>query len=121
MLNGEMIVCGTFLCLGNCILLVWQHGSALQPCKCPLCRRQITLLVPAGASQRQCNDPEVSAIVGRVERYNRLFGRCDSSLFQIGIQWVTFYVDIICNNRPLSLGSSGSGLDLGCGMSRSES
>ena len=42
-------------------------------------------------------------------------------LLQIGIQWVTFYVDIICKNRPLSLGSSGSGLDLGCGMSRSES
>ena len=73
--------CSHWFC-GNCILLVWQHGSALQPCKCPLCRRQITLLVPAGASQRQCNDPEVSAIVGRVERYNRLFGRCDSSLFQ---------------------------------------
>lgn len=73
--------CSHWFC-GNCILRVWQHDSVLQPCKCPLCRRQITLLVPAGASQRQCNDPEVSAIVGRVERYNRLFGRCDSSLFQ---------------------------------------
>lgn len=94
MFNGEMIVCGTFLCLGNCILLVWRHESALQPCKCPLCRRQITLLVPAGASQRQCNDPEVSAIVGRVERYNRLFGRCDSSLFQVHI-YVFFNVSYL--------------------------
>lgn len=80
-----MIVSITLLCSGNCILLVWQHGPALQPCKCPLCRRQITLLVPAEASQQQLNDPEVAAIVERIEQYNRLFGRRDNGLFQVHV------------------------------------
>ncbi|RVW15043.1 hypothetical protein CK203_084813 [Vitis vinifera] len=60
-------------------LAAWISTSAMQMPSMP---SSDYLLVPAGASQRQCNDPEVSAIVGRVERYNRLFGRCDSSLFQ---------------------------------------
>ncbi len=32
---------------GECILRVWQHSSVLQPCKCPICRRSITLLIPS--------------------------------------------------------------------------
>ncbi|KAK9949939.1 hypothetical protein M0R45_005447 [Rubus argutus] len=58
---------------GNCILLVWSHGSTLQPCRCPLCRRQITLLVPTEASMRHHDVPEVAEILGNVAMYNRSF------------------------------------------------
>uniref|UniRef100_A0A6N2M8L0 RING-type domain-containing protein n=1 Tax=Salix viminalis TaxID=40686 RepID=A0A6N2M8L0_SALVM len=65
--------CSHWFC-GDCIMLVWHHGSVLQPCKCPLCRRQITLLVPGEASLRERSDPDVAEVIGKIERYNHLFG-----------------------------------------------
>ncbi|KAK9271368.1 hypothetical protein L1049_026958 [Liquidambar formosana] len=73
--------CSHWFCC-NCIVLVWSHGSALQPCKCPLCRRLITLLIPTEASLRQRHDPEVAETLGKVERYNRLFGEGTNGLIQ---------------------------------------
>ncbi|KAJ7949656.1 E3 ubiquitin-protein ligase [Quillaja saponaria] len=66
----------------NCILLVWHHGPAIQPCKCPLCRRHITLLVPNEASLKQRHNPDVAEILNRIERYNRLFGERTTGLIQ---------------------------------------
>lgn len=59
---------------GNCIMLVWDHGSTLQACRCPLCRRRITLLIPTDDSLRQRHDPAVGDILQKVESYNRIFG-----------------------------------------------
>ncbi|KDP26978.1 hypothetical protein JCGZ_22198 [Jatropha curcas] len=73
--------CSHWFC-GDCIMLVWHHGSAIQPCKCPLCRRQITLLVPSEASQRERHNPEVAEILQKVETYNRLFGGQTTGLIQ---------------------------------------
>lgn len=73
--------CSHWYC-GNCILQVWNHGSTFQPCKCPLCRRPITLLVPSEASSRQRYNSEVSEILGKVETYNRLFGAHTNGLIQ---------------------------------------
>ncbi|XP_004300078.1 PREDICTED: E3 ubiquitin-protein ligase RNF170-like [Fragaria vesca subsp. vesca] len=53
--------CSHWFC-GNCIMLVWHHGSALQPCNCPRCHRQLTLLVPTEASLSQRNTPEVARL-----------------------------------------------------------
>lgn len=63
-------------------MLVWHHGSAFLPCKCPLCRRQITLLVPGEACLRERDDPDVAQILAKIERYNHLFGGTRTSLFQ---------------------------------------
>ncbi|GKA72595.1 UDP-glycosyltransferase 85C1-like protein [Tanacetum coccineum] len=68
--------------IGSCILQVWNHGSALQPCKCPLCRRQITLLVPSEASSQQAHNSEASEILKKIEAYNRLFGSQSAGLAQ---------------------------------------
>ncbi|KAJ6693669.1 hypothetical protein OIU85_004447 [Salix viminalis] len=76
--------CSHWFC-GDCIMLVWHHGSALQPCICPLCRRQITLLVPGEASLRERNDPNVAEVLGKIERYNHLFGGNTSSFVQNSI------------------------------------
>ncbi|OIT04277.1 PREDICTED: E3 ubiquitin-protein ligase RNF170-like [Nicotiana attenuata] len=73
--------CSHWFC-ANCILQVWDHGSALQACKCPLCRRPITLLVPSDSASRLHRDPEVPEVLRRVEHYNRHFGQHSSSLFQ---------------------------------------
>uniref|UniRef100_A0A2P2JNN2 E3 ubiquitin-protein ligase RNF170 n=2 Tax=Rhizophora mucronata TaxID=61149 RepID=A0A2P2JNN2_RHIMU len=73
--------CSHWFC-GDCIMLVWHHGSAIQPCKCPLCRRQITLLIPGEASLRDRRNPEVAEVLAKIETYNRLFGRRNSSLVQ---------------------------------------
>ncbi|KAJ0579872.1 putative transcription factor C2H2 family [Helianthus annuus] len=73
--------CSHWYC-GNCILQVWNHGSSLQPCKCPLCRRQITLLVPSQASSQQIHNPEAAEILKKIEAYNRLFGSQSTNLSQ---------------------------------------
>ncbi|KAH9758053.1 E3 ubiquitin-protein ligase RNF170 [Citrus sinensis] len=65
--------CSHWFC-GNCIMLVWDHGSTLQACRCPLCRRRITLLIPTDDSLRQRHDPAVGDILQKVESYNRIFG-----------------------------------------------
>lgn len=71
-------------------MLVWQHGSAVQPCKCPLCRRQITLLVPTEDSSRQRHDPEVARVLGSIETYNRIFGGRSTGLVQVATIFLLF-------------------------------
>ncbi|GLU06710.1 hypothetical protein SLE2022_237130 [Rubroshorea leprosula] len=73
--------CSHWFC-GKCIMLVWQHGLTLFPCKCPLCRRQITLLVPGEASLRDRHNPAVAEVLENVENYNRFFGGQASGLTQ---------------------------------------
>ncbi|XP_073144443.1 uncharacterized protein [Henckelia pumila] len=73
--------CSHWFC-GSCILQVWDHGSALHPCKCPLCRREITLLVPSEASSRQYHMVDSAEILQRIERYNRLYGERSNGLIQ---------------------------------------
>ncbi|KAG2372175.1 uncharacterized protein HKW66_Vig0209570 [Vigna angularis] len=66
----------------NCIMLVWQHASGTSCCKCPLCRRPITLLIPTEHSLSQRHDPEVAQILSKIHAYNRVFGGQPSSFFQ---------------------------------------
>ncbi|CAA7052429.1 unnamed protein product [Microthlaspi erraticum] len=63
-------------------MLVWRHGSTLQPSKCPLCRRPISLLVPSEDTIRDRNDSLVAEVLANLETYNRLFGGRSSSLVQ---------------------------------------
>lgn len=63
-------------------MLVWRHGSILQPCKCPLCRRPISLLVPTEDTIRDRNDPTVTEVLADLETYNRRFGGQSTSLIQ---------------------------------------
>ena len=72
-------------------MLVWHHGSALQPCKCPLCRRQINLLVPGEASLTRRRDPDVAEILGQVETYNRLFSGRANGLIQV---YIYIYISV---------------------------
>lgn len=64
-------------------MLVWRHGSTLQPCKCPLCRRPISLLVPTEDTIRNRSDSAVSEVLANLETYNRYFGGRSTSLFQV--------------------------------------
>lgn len=64
-------------------MLVWRHGSTLRPCKCPLCRRPISLLVPSEETVRVRNDAAVSEVLHDVETYNRVFGGQSSGLVQV--------------------------------------
>jgi len=70
---------------GVCILRVWQHSSVLQPCKCPICRRAITLLIPTEILEDQQNDPEVERVMREVAKYNRIFGGGPVSFIQVFI------------------------------------
>ncbi|KAL7156172.1 hypothetical protein ABFS83_03G125100 [Erythranthe nasuta] len=73
--------CSHWFC-GSCFLLLWDHGAALHPCKCPLCRREITLLVPSEASSRQYHVADVAEVLQRIERYNRLYGEHSNGITQ---------------------------------------
>ncbi|KMT20169.1 hypothetical protein BVRB_1g001790 [Beta vulgaris subsp. vulgaris] len=73
--------CSHWFC-GHCILQLWDHGSTLLPCRCPLCRRPINLLIPTEASMQQRVNPEVANIIGRLELYNRRYGERSNNLNQ---------------------------------------
>ncbi|KAK3016333.1 hypothetical protein RJ639_007313, partial [Escallonia herrerae] len=63
--------CGHWYC-GGCILQYWNHVSAFQPCKCPMCSRQITKLTPEASLYCQ-QEVEVTLVLKSVHTYNRLF------------------------------------------------
>ncbi|CAM6048196.1 unnamed protein product [Sphagnum compactum] len=73
--------CAHWFC-GECILRVWQHSSVLQPCKCPICRHSITLLIPSEVSDSQQQEPEVEGIMQDLAKYNRIFGGGPVSFLQ---------------------------------------
>ncbi|KAM0928382.1 hypothetical protein ACQ4PT_002446 [Festuca glaucescens] len=73
--------CSHWFC-GECIIRVWNHGAAVQPCKCPICRRLINLLVPANISEDQNDDPQLHRVLGEIEHYNHIFGGAPRSLTQ---------------------------------------
>lgn len=74
-------------------MLVWDHGSPFQPCKCPLCRRQISLLVPSEVSPIQQGDPEVARVLNNIRTYNRHFGGNSTGFSQV----VLFFLHNFCN------------------------
>ncbi|KAA8545509.1 hypothetical protein F0562_020293 [Nyssa sinensis] len=63
--------CGHWYCAG-CILQYWNHGAALQPCKCPMCSQQISRLTPETSLNLQ-QEEEVTEVLKNVWKYNRLF------------------------------------------------
>ncbi|KAH7443351.1 hypothetical protein KP509_02G030700 [Ceratopteris richardii] len=71
--------CSHWFC-GDCILRVWQHASALQPCRCPICRRSINLLIPSQFEQDE--GPEAQRVLREIANYNRLHGDGPRSLVQ---------------------------------------
>ncbi|THG16716.1 hypothetical protein TEA_021785 [Camellia sinensis var. sinensis] len=93
------------------ILQYWNHGEALQPCKCPMCSRKITWLIPE-ASLDHCQDVEV---LERVWQYNRLFvggtyglilvGRLDAidvfDYFAIALIFILYIVGLYCRRQRL--------------------
>jgi len=64
--------CSHWFC-SNCIMQVWQYTSSLQPCKCPLCRRPINLLVPTDFDDNNIYEQD-RLIMADIRRYNHLFG-----------------------------------------------
>lgn len=77
---------------GSCFLQLWDHGAALHPCKCPLCRRETTLLVPSEASSGQNYTADVAEILQRIERYNRLYGEHSTGLMQVTKLYIVHYI-----------------------------
>ncbi|XP_044474553.1 E3 ubiquitin-protein ligase RNF170-like isoform X1 [Mangifera indica] len=73
--------CSHWFC-GHCIMRLWEHGSTFQTCKCPLCRRRITLLVPTRASELDRHSPSVAHTLQQLETYNRRFGGGSNGLIQ---------------------------------------
>ncbi|KAK6131118.1 hypothetical protein DH2020_035138 [Rehmannia glutinosa] len=101
--TGSAVRPYVFNARSSCILQVWDYGAALQPCKCPLCRREITLLVPSEDSSRRRHRDDVAEILQRIERYNRLYGERSNGLFQMIVSaiYVISPVDIIPEGTSL--------------------
>ncbi|XP_078170353.1 uncharacterized protein LOC144564620 isoform X2 [Carex rostrata] len=72
-------------------MTVWHHGLALQPCKCPICRRLITLLVPGEMTREHLANPRANEVLTNVEKYNGLFGGGPRSLMQ-RLQDLPFFI-----------------------------
>ncbi|GMQ01885.1 hypothetical protein CsSME_00048352 [Camellia sinensis var. sinensis] len=63
--------CGHWFC-ASCILMFWNYSSALQRCKCPICSRLISKLIPE-ASLSLRREEDVVQVLKKVQGYNRLF------------------------------------------------
>ena len=57
---------------GSCILQYWNYAAVSKPCKCPMCVRHITTLLPE-ASLQERQEQEVKEVLAKIRRYNRLF------------------------------------------------
>ncbi|XP_048619298.1 E3 ubiquitin-protein ligase RNF170-like isoform X5 [Brassica napus] len=58
--------------IGSCILQYWNYAAVSKPCKCPMCVRHITTLLPE-ASLQERQEQEVKEVLAKIRRYNRLF------------------------------------------------
>ncbi|KAL7227893.1 hypothetical protein ACSBR1_022719 [Camellia fascicularis] len=63
--------CGHWFC-ASCILMFWNYSSALQRCKCPICSRLISKLMPEASLSLRREEDVVQALK-KVQGYNRLF------------------------------------------------
>eukprot|EP00243_Klebsormidium_subtile_P003106 TRINITY_DN16255_c0_g1_i1.p1 TRINITY_DN16255_c0_g1~~TRINITY_DN16255_c0_g1_i1.p1 ORF type:complete len:266 (+),score=33.98 TRINITY_DN16255_c0_g1_i1:557-1354(+) len=71
--------CSHWFC-GECILRAWQHSSALSPCRCPICRGNINLLLLS--RHWRIDGAEQERIASDIAKYNRLFGGVPVSFVQ---------------------------------------
>ncbi|KAL7118065.1 hypothetical protein ACP275_03G112300 [Erythranthe tilingii] len=77
-------ICSHWFC-DTCFLQFWDLDDVRrQPCRCPQCKRAITLLIPArGASIRlHDDDTHVTEILRVIDTYNRLYGKYSNGLIQ---------------------------------------
>ena len=75
--------------VGDCILQVWQYTLALQPCRCPICRQPINLLIPSDCVQNE--EPETERILQEIANYNRIHGRVSVGIVQVNHHLISIF------------------------------
>ena len=75
--------------VGDCILQVWQYTLALQPCRCPICRRPINLLIPSDFDQNE--EPETQIILQELANYNRIHGGVSVGIVQVNRHLISLF------------------------------
>ncbi|XP_033636486.1 E3 ubiquitin-protein ligase RNF170-like [Asterias rubens] len=63
--------CGHVFC-GNCLITYWRHGNWLGSIRCPVCRQQVTLLLPCFREVDQTTD-DAQQVINEINEYNRRF------------------------------------------------
>lgn len=58
--------CGHWFC-ANCVIVLWDHTGADQPCKCPLCTRPINHLTTQ-ESMRNLEEVEIIEVLENINR-----------------------------------------------------
>ncbi|XP_060192703.1 uncharacterized protein LOC132622172 isoform X2 [Lycium barbarum] len=77
--------CGHWFC-ATCILQLWNYKSTVQRCKCPICCRPISKLVPEDTLLvRQQEDSELLRDIGR---YNHLYVGGVYGVFLLLLSWI---------------------------------
>ncbi|XP_038075536.1 E3 ubiquitin-protein ligase RNF170-like isoform X2 [Patiria miniata] len=63
--------CGHVFC-GNCLITYWRHGNWLGSIRCPVCRQQVTLLLPIFREVDHTTE-DAQAVTTEINNYNRRF------------------------------------------------
>ena len=71
--------------------MAWEHSSVLAPCKCPICRRAITLLAVSRAAGWGQSEPEAARVLQDLAKYNRMFGGGPVSVWQVCAVYVSSF------------------------------
>ncbi|XP_024537585.1 E3 ubiquitin-protein ligase RNF170-like [Selaginella moellendorffii] len=80
--------CTHWFC-GECILRVWEYGSALLPCKCPICRQPITHLWPSEFSTTE-EATNFMPLLTDIATYNLNFDSRVITILRRWLHWVIF-------------------------------
>lgn len=80
----------------SCILQLWRYRSTLQRCKCPICCRPISKLVPEASLLVQ-QEEDVIELLKKIERYNHLYVGGAYGFFLVGCYVGAPYLQ--CNSQ----------------------
>ena len=73
--------CGHVFC-GPCIVAYWETGSWLRGMNCPICRQEVSLLLPSALTEEEQASEEARQSLARVHAYNRRFSGEPRTLFE---------------------------------------
>jgi len=75
--------CGHIFC-GNCLIKFWESKKKMEKISCPLCRRDINVLVPSFVSKgSNSKNQEHKSVVDSINHYNISCSSCPTTILQL--------------------------------------
>jgi len=74
--------CGHVFC-GDCLIKFWQSKKKIEKIACPLCRRDVNVIVPTFAVSGCSNSQEYKSVVESINHYNISCSSCPTTILHL--------------------------------------